>query len=191
MAVDPTAITLGYSAFCAGADENTAVEDAAEELGKEIAAYYLTAVAGPPSVGANIIKDSGVTAGDVEKALLSDFKALEAKESEILPLLPNAFFDTATAITNGLLGMSLNGLIPAAPATVQTTGYSVISGGNPTTLGTAISAAMGLVSPIATANALVLALTANNLLVKGMYVGTMPSPTGLVSVPPIPWFTLV
>jgi len=188
MPVNPAAIIGPYEAFCAQADENTTVEDLAEELAKEIVNFHANLLAGPPSAGANIT--SGLVADGIESALLADMKALEAKESAVPPL-PTDFLGTATAITTGLLGIVINPAIPALPAVVPTTGYSVLFSGVPITLATAIAGAMIGPLPTATATLLVAGLTVNALTVTGLYVGNMPSATGLMPAPPIPWVGLI
>mgnify|MGYP005643795073 CR=1 FL=1 len=182
------AIIGPYEAFCAGADENTTINDVAAELATMIVNFHATLLAGPPSTGANIT--SGLVAAPIESALLSDLMALEARGSATPPLPPD-FLSTATAITTGLMAIMINPAIPALPAIVPISGYLVSFSGLPITLAASIASAMIGPLPSATAAGLVAGLTTNAITVTGLYIGNMPGPSGLMPAPPIPWVGLI
>jgi hypothetical protein len=183
-----SAIIGPWQAFCASADENTTVDDAAAELATEIVNYHAGLLAGPPSTGANIV--SGLQKAPIENAIKADLKALQAKESEQMPLGPD-FAGTAAAIVSGITAMSINAAIPALPCTLPVTGYTILVGGNVGTLQQGIATAMGQLDPSLTASLLVSALASNALSINGLYAGLQPTGTPPFTPLVVPWSTMI
>jgi hypothetical protein len=181
MPANPQKLLTDYPAFCLGANEDTTSEDASEELATAIVAFHDNYMLGIPLIGAGII--TGLQQSAIKQALLTDFTAIEAKESG-LPLLPTDWTTTATAITTGILAMTINHAIPHPPAVSGA--WVITSGGVSATLQTAIAGAMSQLSPILTSTTLITALTANAALVKGTYAGV----TSVGAPYAGPWFGL-
>lgn len=138
----------------------------------------------------------GVNKNALKSAFEAGFTMQEPVPTEIgLPM----YTVMATGVVAYWAAATFNPLPPHPPCISPTTGITLLSPGAPAPLDVQMMAAFksGMAAPDPAVAAqtvssmLVAAFTAHLTLISGLYNGLMPSPTGPVPAPPVPWVGLV
>lgn len=154
------------------------------DTAKQIAIYYVNAVAtaGVIQSGALI---NPVQQSVIESGFASSFAI--AKTLQQGKTSPGTWNTVANAIITAISTTTIQPMPPVAPTIAPTSGYTITNPGNPSQLATGINTAFTVGNSQACANLLATTFQTHLSTVSGIYNGLIPSPSGPVPSPPIPW----
>lgn len=170
------------SGFASFLDGKTAQSES--DTARQFALFYVNAVATAGVIQSGALLNPLQT-GLIENGFAASFSI--AKTLQQGKTSPGTWNTAASGIIAALSTTTIAPMPPVAPTIAPTSGYLITNPGTPAQLASGINNAFSVGNTQACVNLLAITFQTHLATVSGIYNGLIPSPSGPVPSPPIPW----